>query len=295
MMSDMYVIPCRRALTANAGISLVTGVVGACLMASPDQQGLGVEHVSEFSGKCAIVTGGGSGLGLAIAVAFAKAGANVVVNGRRLERLEAAVRDIEAVSGKGVAVQADSTRREDALRTIEAAVKNYGRVDYLINNAQTTGLVAAIEDIDDHHWRSTIDSGLSGTLYHMQAALPHLKVSKGAIVNMGSRQGTHGAEHYGAYAATKEGIRGLSRVAAREFGPFGIRVNVINPAAETEGASDFFTTNPGSREFFENQASLRRIGSPESDIAPVALFLCSQAASYMSGQTLNVDGGQVML
>jgi NAD(P)-dependent dehydrogenase (short-subunit alcohol dehydrogenase family) len=250
--------------------------------------------MSEFKGKCAIVTGGGAGLGLAIALAFGKAGANVVVSGRRLEKLEAAVSEIEAAGGRALAVQADATKREDALRTVDAAVKAFGQVDFLINNAQTTGLASAIEDIDDHQWRITLDSGLGGTLYHMQAALPQLKASKGAIVNMGSRQGTHGAEHFGAYAAAKEGIRGLSRVAAREFGPFGIRVNVINPAAETDGSRDFFAANPGSREFFENQAALRRIGSPAADIAPVVLFLCSEAANYMSGQTINLDGGQVM-
>jgi NAD(P)-dependent dehydrogenase (short-subunit alcohol dehydrogenase family) len=250
--------------------------------------------MSEFNGKCAIVTGGGAGLGLAIALAFGKAGANVVVSGRRLEKLEAAVSEIEAAGGRALAVQADATKREDALRTVDAAVKAFGQVDFLINNAQTTGLASAIEDIDDHQWRITLDSGLGGTLYHMQAALPQLKASKGAIVNMGSRQGTHGAEHFGSYAAAKEGIRGLSRVAAREFGPFGIRVNVINPAAETDGSRDFFAANPGSREFFENQAALRRIGSPAADIAPVVLFLCSEAANYMSGQTINLDGGQVM-
>jgi NAD(P)-dependent dehydrogenase (short-subunit alcohol dehydrogenase family) len=250
--------------------------------------------MSEFEGKCAIVTGGGAGLGLAIAHAFGKAGVNVVVSGRRLEKLEAAVREIEAAGGRAIAVQADATRREDAQRTIDAAVAAFGQVDFLVNNAQTTGLTSAIEDIDEHQWRTTLDSGLSGTLYHMQAALSHLKVSKGAIVNFGSRQGSHGAEHYGAYAATKEGIRGLSRVAAREFGPFGIRVNVVNPAAETEGARDYFAANPGSRAFFENQASLRRIGSPAGDIAPVVLFLCSEAGNYISGQTLNLDGGQVM-
>lgn len=250
--------------------------------------------MSEFKGKCAIVTGGGSGIGKAIALAFAEAGANVVVTGRTLAKLEETVREIEAAGGRGLAIQADVSRREDAQKTIAGAVEKFGRIDALINNAQITGIVGPIETMSEDDYRKSVDSGIGGTIWHMQAALSYLKESKGAIVNFGSRQGTHGAEDYGAYAAAKEGIRGISRVAAREFGPHGIRVNVVNPAAETEPAKEFFATNPGAREFFENQASLRRMGDPANDIAPVILFLCSRAGAYLTGQTLNLDGGQVM-
>lgn len=249
---------------------------------------------ADFSGTCAVVTGGGSGIGLAIALAFAKAGAGVVISGRRAEVLAEAARRIEALGGKVVTVQADASKREDARRTIDAAVAAFGRVDFLINNAQTTGLIAPIEEIDEAGWRANLDSGLGGTLYHIQAALPHLKQSKGAIVNFGSRQGTWGAEGFGAYAATKEGIRGLTRTAARELGPHGIRVNVVCPAAETDASRDYLDSSPGLREFFANQASLRRLGDPDRDIAPVILFLCSEGGSYISGQTLHLDGGQEM-
>lgn len=250
--------------------------------------------MSEFKEKCVVVTGGGAGLGRAIALAFARAGANVVVSGRTLSRLENVLREIEAAGGRGLAVQADVGRREDAVKTIDAAVAAFGRLDALINNAHDTSITGPLETLSEADLRRSLDSGLGGTLFHMQAALPHLKATKGAIVNFGSRQGTHGAEGYGAYAAAKEGIRALSRVAAREFGPSGVRVNVVNPAAETEEATAFFKANPGSRDYFAGQAALRRIGDPHTDIAPTVLFLCSQAAVYMTGQTINLDGGQVM-
>lgn len=247
----------------------------------------------DFSGKCAIVTGGGAGIGLAVAQAFSEAGSDVIISGRKLKKLEEAVASITSKGGRAIAVQADVSRAEDARKTIDAAINAFGRIDFLINNAQTTDVAGPIESIDHTALHKSLDSGLGGTLFHMQAALPHLKESKGAIVNFGSRQGTYGAENYGAYAATKEAIRGLSRVAAREFGPHGIRVNVINPAAETDAAKAYFEANPGSREFFENQASLRRMGSAH-DIAKAVLMLCSDASSYITGQTVNVDGGQEM-
>lgn len=249
--------------------------------------------MGEFAGTCVIVTGGGAGIGLTMAKAFAEQGAHVVVTGRRREKLDQAVAAIEALGARGLAVQADVSRREDATRTIEAAFEAFGRIDFLINNAQNTTHAGPLAEVDEASWRAAIDSGAGGTLFHMQAALPHLAETKGAIVNFGSRQGTHGAENYGPYAAAKEAIRALSRVAAREFGPMGVRVNVINPAAETDAARAYFEANPGAREYFENEAALRRMGTPE-DIAQVALFLCSKAAGYVSGQTINVDGGQVM-
>lgn len=253
----------------------------------------GREPLFDFTDKCAIVTGGGAGIGLAVAQAFAAAGAGVVISGRRKEKLDEAVAAIESAGGRAVGVQADVSQREDADRTIATAISNFGRVDYLINNAHSTDVAGPIENISEADLRRSLDSGLGGTLFHMQAALPHLKESKGAIVNFGSRQGTHGAENYGVYASAKEAIRGLSRVAAREFGPHGIRVNVVNPAAETDAASEYFAANPGAREYFEGQASLRRMGTPD-EIASAVLLLCSDAAGYISGQTLNVDGGQEM-
>lgn len=251
--------------------------------------------MGEFTGKCAIVTGGGSGLGRAIALTFAENGANVVVSGRTLSKLQETVAMVEALGVKGVAVQADVARRDDARKTIDAAIQAFGRIDALINNAQVTGANSAIKDMDEKEYHDNVDSGIGGTIWHMQAAYPHLKETKGAIVNMGSRQGVWGAEGYGGYAAAKEGIRGLSRVAAREMGPEGIRVNVVNPAAETEGAAKYFAENPGIKEWFENQASLRYIGTAKDDIAPVVLFLCSEAARYVTGQTISVEGGQTML
>lgn len=249
--------------------------------------------MTDYKGKCAIITGGGAGLGLAMSKLFASKGINVVISGRRKEKLDEAVKDIEAAGGTAIAVQADVARRADVERTINAAIENFGRIDYLINNAHATGGMAAIEDISDELLDQHINSGVRGTLYHIQLALPYLKESKGAIVNFGSRQGTYGAENFGAYGAAKEAIRALSRVAARELGQFGIRVNVINPGAESDATTEYFASSPGAREFFTNETALKRFGKPE-DVAPIVLMLCSDEVGYMTGQTLNVDGGQVM-
>ena len=251
--------------------------------------------MGEFSGKVAIVTGGGSGLGKAIALAFAREGANVVVSGRTQSKLEETVRLIEQAGSNGVAVQADVASRNDAIKTIEAAVSAFGRIDALINNAQVTGYMCPILEMSQEGYQETVDSGIGGTLWHMQAAHPHLKKTKGAIVNMGSRQGIYGAENQSTYAAAKEGIRGLSRVAAREFGPDGIRVNVVNPAAITDASEKYFEANPGIEEWYANQAALRYLGDPAEDIAPIVLFLCSRAGRYLTGQTLCAEGGQTML
>jgi NAD(P)-dependent dehydrogenase (short-subunit alcohol dehydrogenase family) len=140
----------------------------------------------------------------------------------------------------------------------------------------------------------TLESGLLGTLYHMQAAFPQLKQQGGSIVNFGSRTGTAGEAGFGIYAATKEGIRGLSRVAAREWGPHNIRVNVICPAALSEAAKKYIAEHPEQEQYYVSMIPLRRLGDPLRDIAPIVVFLASDEARYVTGQTINAEGGMTM-
>ena len=250
--------------------------------------------MTRLTGKVAVITGASQGLGLAMARAFVREGAAVVMSARRGEVLAEEVRKIEAEGGQALAVTADVAKREDAARTIAAAVERFGRLDVLVNNAQTTRQ-AGIESITDEAIDLTFGSGLFGTLYHMQAAFPHLRERGGSVINYGTRQGIYGEPGDGIYGANKEGIRALSRSAAREWGQFGIRVNVINPAGLSPAAAKFSKEHPERWQQYMADISLRRFGDPDDDIAPVAVFLASDDSRYVTGQTLNVDGGQVML
>lgn len=250
--------------------------------------------MGRLDGMVAVVTGCSQGIGLAIARAFVREGASVVISARRGEVLEGVARQIDPTGERVAAVQADVARREDAERTIATAVEQFGRIDILVNNAQAT-MQAKVEDITDEAIELTLGSGLLGTLYHMQAAFPYLRERGGSVINFGTRQGIYGEPGDGIYGAGKEGIRALSRSAAREWGQFGIRVNVINPAALSPGAEEFLNSHPERAQKYLDEISLRRFGRSDEDIAPIAVFLASEDGQYLTGQTLNADGGQIML
>ncbi len=250
--------------------------------------------MGRLEGKVAVITGCSQGIGLAMAKAFAREGAAVVMSARRGEVVKGNARELEDSGAKAIGVQADVAKREDANRTIATAVENFGRIDVLINNAQAT-TQAKIEDITDEDIELTLGSGLLGTIYHMQAAFPYLRERGGTVINFGTRQGIYGEPGDGIYGAGKEGIRALSRSAAREWGQFGIRVNVINPAALSPSAEEFLNANPERAQKYYDDISLRRFGKADEDIAPIAVFLASDEGQYLTGQTLNADGGQIML
>ncbi|MEA1652840.1 SDR family oxidoreductase [Nitrospirillum sp. BR 11164] len=249
-----------------------------------------------LAGKVALVTGGGQGVGLGIAQALAIAGAALVITGRDAAKLEAAARDLATLGGAGVAVYAGDVRqRADADAAIAVALERFGQLDVLVNNAQSSKPGTLLEDIDDDAIALTLESGLLGTIRHMQAAFPHLKARGGSIINLGSREGIYGGIGFGIYAATKEGVRGVSRVAAREWGRYGIRVNVICPAALSPVAIQYLDAHPEQAEMYRKEIALGRFGDPHADIGPVAVFLAGDDSRYITGQTINADGGQVML
>jgi NAD(P)-dependent dehydrogenase (short-subunit alcohol dehydrogenase family) len=251
--------------------------------------------MQKLAGKVAIVTGAGQGVGLGVAQALADAGAAIVMSGRDEKKLRTAAESVRSRGAAVLAVPGDVRTRDSANATVAAAVERFGRLDILVNNAQSSAPGTLLENTTDETIALTLESGLLGTLYHMQAALPHLKKNGGSIINLGSREGIIGGVGFGMYAATKEAIRGLSRTAAREWGKYGIRVNVVCPAALSPAALKYFEEHPGAQEHYNSIIALGRLGDPLEDIGPVVVFLAGPDSHYLTGQTLNADGGQTML
>jgi NAD(P)-dependent dehydrogenase (short-subunit alcohol dehydrogenase family) len=252
--------------------------------------------MGKLTGKVAIVTGGGQGVGLGIALAMAEAGATLVITGRHEDKLRGAADQIRAKGAPDVlTVVGDTRQRESALQTVRATIEKFGHLEVLVNNAQSSAPGTPFENIDDATIAMTLESGFLGTLYFMQASFPHLKEHGGSIINLGSREGIFGGVGMSVYAANKEAIRGLSRSVAREWGKYNIRVNVICPAALSPAAITYLDSHPEDAKYYLAQTALGRFGEPHRDIGPIAVFLAGTDSGYLTGQTLNADGGQIML
>jgi NAD(P)-dependent dehydrogenase (short-subunit alcohol dehydrogenase family) len=251
--------------------------------------------MQQLAGKVAIITGAGQGVGLGIAQAFADAGADLAISGRDAGKLQGVATQLRSRGVKVLVVAGDVRKRASANALVAATAEEFGKIDVLVNNAQSSVPGTPLESIDDATIALTLESGLLGTIYHMQAVFPHMKEHGGSIINFGSREGMHGGVGFGIYAATKEGIRGWSRTAAREWGKYKIRVNVVCPAALSPAAVKFLAEHPTEAEMYKSQVALGYFGDPFADIGPVAVFLASSEARYLTGQTINADGGQQML
>lgn len=254
------------------------------------------QRVGKLNGKVALITGAGQGIGLGIARAFSSEGANLVITGRDEQKLKAAATELEGLGAKVVVAAGDGAVRANAQRAVQVAVDIFGRLDVLVNNAQALTPGVRLEDLSEADIELTMGSGFYATLWHMLAALPHLKSTTGSIINLASREGIIGSRHgVAVYSAAKEAIRGLTRSAAREWGQYGIRINVIAPLAWGPEAEVYFEAFPERKQMMLQEFSLGRFGDAETDIGPAAVFLACEDSGYVTGQTINVDGGQVML
>jgi NAD(P)-dependent dehydrogenase (short-subunit alcohol dehydrogenase family) len=251
--------------------------------------------MGRLDGKVALITGGGQTIGLGIARVFAAEGADLVITGRDEHKLRSVVPQLEGLGAKVVVAPGDAAVRANAQKAVQAAVDAFGRLDVLVNNAQAMSGGVPLEEVDEALVQLTIGSGFYGTLWHMLAALPHLKQTKGSIINFGSAEGIRPEGGWNVYGAGKEAIRGLTRTAAREWGKYGVRINVVNPAAWVPTTDEYFAAFPEKKEAYLSRNPLGRIGDIETDIGPVVVFLASDDSRYVTGQTINVDGGQVML
>lgn len=239
-----------------------------------------------------IITGGGKGIGFGIAKAFAKEGSHLVLTGRTESRLLKAKEQLEAEYGIEVlTVVADGADEQAIQRVVEQAVKKFGKIDTLVNNAQASKSGVMLADHTKEDFDLAIYSGLYATFFYMRACYPYLKQSKGSVINFASGAGLFGKLGQASYAAAKEGVRGMSRVAAAEWGPDGIRVNVVCPLAMTESLEQWKEAYPDLFAKTIQGIPLGRFADPEKDIGRVCVFLASEDASYVTGETITLQGG----
>jgi NAD(P)-dependent dehydrogenase (short-subunit alcohol dehydrogenase family) len=245
--------------------------------------------------KVAIVTGAGQGIGAAIASSYAAAGAKVIITGRTSSKLEEVVRKIKAADGAALALEALAGNREHAQKTVELALSQWGRVDVLVNNAHTFTDYLPIDDPKmEQNILIDMQSAFLGSLQLMQLCFPHMRdQGGGSIINMGSSYGIRCEPGFLAYASSKESIRALTKTAAREWGKHKIRVNTILPSALTP-KSIWYLKESNSYDSELAKVAMGRFGTAD-DIAPTAVFLASNESSYVTGQTIGVDGGSTML
>lgn len=250
--------------------------------------------MSEFTGKTVIITGGGKGggIGYGISTAFAKEGANLVITGRNVKKLEDAKEELERLYGIQVlTVQADGGDEEQVKSVIAQAVKAFGKIHVLVNNAQNSASGVMLADHTKEDFDRAIYSGLYAVFFYMKHTYPYLKETKGSVINFASGAGLFGKPGQSSYAAAKEGIRGLSRVAATEWGPDGINVNIICPLVMTSQLAQWKEAYPDVYEQTIKGIPLGRFGDAEKDIGKTCLFLASEGASYISGETITMQGG----
>lgn len=249
--------------------------------------------MGRLEGKVALVTGAGRGIGRGIALAFAEEGAAVAVMDIVEETATETARLLESQGGRALALPLDVAERKNCEAAVAHAVEAFGCLDILVNNAAWTPTPGKLlVDFDDATFARVLDTNLWATFWCMQAAHPHLLTQGGgSIINFASGSGTRGNETQGAYSAAKEGIRGLSRVASREWGPDGIRVNIVCPFANSPGMLDWAELDPNGYQAMLSQIPLRRVGDCHDDVGRVVVFLASDDAAYVTGQTMWVDGG----
>ena len=256
-------------------------------------------------GKTAIITGAGravlsngrcGSIGYGIATAYAKEGANLVLTGRNMKKLEDAKEELERLYGiKVLALQADISAGADneaiTVEVVKKTVEAFGRIDVLVNNAQASASGVTLADHTTEQLDLAIYSGLYATFYYMKACYPYLKETKGSVINFASGAGLFGNFGQCSYAAAKEGVRGLTRVAATEWGKDGINVNAICPLAWTAQLEQFKNAYPEAFDANVKMPPMGNYGDAEYDIGRACVQLASPDFKFMSGETITLEGG----
>lgn len=246
-----------------------------------------------LKGKAAIITGSASGIGRGMALAMAKEGANVAIVDVNEEKGQETLKEVSA-HAEGMLFIKDISKEENIKEIVASVVEKYGKLDILVNNAHVSRQ-ANFTETTQEMFDLSFGTGFYPTVHFMQAAYPALKEAKGKVINFASGAGLNGQPTQTSYAAAKEAIRAVSRVTANEWGPEGINVNIISPIAHTQGVEQWRENAPELYDQMIQGIPLRRLGDPEADIGRTAVFLASDDASYMTGQTIMVDGGSTKL
>lgn len=245
-----------------------------------------------FENQSVIVTGASSGIGRATSIEFAKRGALVVVSDINETEGQATMQTIIDEGGQAIFVKTDVSSEEEVANLVQACMKNYGKLDHMINNAGIGEGLEFFDQISTEHYLKTIAVNQTGVFFCMRLALKIMKEQGGGtIVNTASAAGIRSAPRMGAYAASKHAVVGMTKTAATEYGKYGIRVNAICPTViETPMGDGYLSENQHLKEIMLQSVPMRRFGQAE-EVAKTICWLCSEDASYLNGIALPVDGG----
>ncbi|MBI4550878.1 MAG: glucose 1-dehydrogenase [Candidatus Latescibacteria bacterium] len=244
-----------------------------------------------LDGRVALVTGGSKGLGKAMALALAGAGADVVITSRHLDESEAAAESIRSVTGRrALAVQADVADRPQVDDMVARALAEFGKIDILVNNAGIN-IRRPVVELSDDDWHAVIDTNLHGTLYCTRAVGKGMVAQQyGRVINIASTLGSVAIAHRAAYASSKGAVIQLTKVLALEWAPSNITVNALCPGPFLTEINQPILSNPEAYQFFISKVPLGRFADPD-ELGGAAIFLASDASSFVTGTTLYVDGG----
>jgi NAD(P)-dependent dehydrogenase (short-subunit alcohol dehydrogenase family) len=265
-------------------------------MTSDKDQGREVdmkEHsMSQFVGKVALITGGNAGIGRATAIEFAKQGAKVVVSGRREKEGQDVVAEIKALGSEAIFAKTDVSKASDVKAMIEQTLATFARLDFAFNNAGVEQMVTPLPEQTEEAYDQIMDINVKGVWLSLKHEIPAmLKTGGGAIVNNSSIAGLVGAATVPIYIASKHAVVGLTKAVALEYAKQNVRVNAVAPGTiETRMYRDFVAGSPEVRQALESATPIGRVGQPE-EIASAVVWLCSDGASFVTGQTLAIDGG----
>ena len=248
--------------------------------------------MKRLNGNVTIITGGGKGIGYGLAEAFAEEGSNLVITGRTEARLIKAKHELEdRYEIEVLPIVADGADEEAIKSVVSQTVEKFGKINTLVNNAQVSKSGLSLIDHTREDFDLAIYSGLYATFFYMKECFPYLEKTHGSVINFASGAGLFGKLGQASYAAAKEGIRGLSRVAASEWGPYEVRVNVVCPLAMTESLQQWKAEYPELYEKTIHGIPLGHFADPKDDIGRVCVFLASEDAHFVTGETITLQGG----
>lgn len=244
-----------------------------------------------LAGKVGLVTGGGDGIGRATSITFAKDGARVAVADIRLGAAQETVEMIRELGGEAIAIEADVSIEASVKSMVDTTLEKFGSLDCACNNAAGGGGFRPVQEVEEKHWDHCHDITLKGVWLCLKYEIPAMLSGGGSIVNIASLSGVRGEAMQSPYSAAKGGVIALTRTAAAENAQLGIRINAINPGGIlTRALANYFEKVPGAKEHTAGTHAMRRLGKPE-EVADAVAYLCSDRASFITGHSLNVDGG----